>query len=95
MGKANSVVKVKFRIPNNACKHYAGLSECSRDEKPHTCCEEECGLMEVQLGFQEASVKTHHDFVDGVCKHCGDTEVHAKERLDAYNKSIEAQKRSE
>lgn len=39
--------RLKFDIPNCACRHYDGLSGCTRDEEFHTCCAEECTLDEV------------------------------------------------
>jgi len=72
MGKANDIVKVSFGIPNTACKHYSEPLGCERDNKFHTCCQEECGLTGVMFGFDERYVKVHHEFKDGKCIHCGD-----------------------
>ena len=62
MGKANSEVTVGFTIMNDNCRYYIG--ECSRDEKPHTCCKEECGLSEVMFEiYNERKVQTHHEMI--------------------------------
>lgn len=73
---ANDEVTVGFAIPNYMCEYYAGLYQCGRDETPHTCCREECRELRVRGmlgGIKEHKMKVHHEFVDSVCKYCGDT----------------------
>jgi len=72
MGKANEEVTVRFEIPNTACRFYSVPLSCIKDSKEHTCCKEECTLSEVVFGFKENKMKTHHEFENGVCIHCGD-----------------------
>jgi hypothetical protein len=74
MGEATETVQIVFAIPNNACKYYREGFDCVRDDKLHTCCKEECKLPGILLDMIEQHVATHHEFENGVCIHCGDTE---------------------